>query len=214
MRLITKFSEGLKVELLAWLSLAAVCIFGAMTPGPSFIVVLKHTISSGRVNGLLSSLGQAIGVACYATLTILGLAVVIAKSPVLFEGIRYASIAFILYLAYQALTSKSAFAQLDSQKLSVTRWQSFREGFMIAFVNPKLAVFFLALFSQFIEAQATGLQNLVMVSTVAGADLIWYSSIVMLMSTPSLMAKLREHMKVVEKITGLALLTVAARVAF
>lgn len=202
------------MELSAWLSLAAVCVFGAMTPGPSFIVVLKHTISGGRINGLLSSLGQATGVACYATLTVLGLAMVIAQSPVLFDGIRYASIAFILYLAYQALTSKSAFAKLEGQKMVVTYWQSFREGFMIAFVNPKLAVFFLALFSQFIETQATALQNLVMVSTVAGVDLIWYSSLVMLMSTPTLMNKIREHMKVVEKITGLALLTVAARVAF
>lgn len=202
------------MELSAWVSLAAVCIFGAMTPGPSFIVVFKHTLSGGRLNGLLASLGQASGVACYASLTVLGLAVMIAQSPMLFAGIRYASVGFILYLAYQALTAKSAFAKLDGQQVSVTCWLSFREGFMIAFVNPKLAVFFLALFSQFIEAQATALQNLVMVSTVAGVDLIWYSSLVMLMSTPSLMTKLREHMKVVEKITGLALLTVAVRVAF
>ena len=202
------------MELSAWLSLAAVCVFGAMTPGPSFIVVLKHTVSGGRINGLLASLGQALGVACYAILTVLGLAVVIAQSPVLFEGIRYASVAFILYLAYQSLTSKSAFAKLEGQKVTVTYAQSLREGFMIAFVNPKLAVFFLALFSQFIETQASSLQNLVMVATVSGVDLLWYSTIVMLMSTPRLMAKLREHMKIVEKITGLALLTVAARVAF
>ena len=202
------------MELSAWVSLAAVCVFGAMTPGPSFIVVLKHTVSGGRINGLLASLGQALGVACYATLTVLGLAVVIAESPVLFEGIRYASVAFILYLAYQSLTSKSAFAKLEGQKVTVTYAQSLREGFMIAFVNPKLAVFFLALFSQFIETQASSLQNLVMVATVSGVDLLWYSIIVMLMSTPTLMAKLREHMKIVEKITGLALLTVAARVAF
>ena len=202
------------MELSAWVSLLAVCIFGAMTPGPSFIVVFKHTVSGGRINGLLSSIGQALGVACYASLSVLGLAVVIANSPILFEGIRYASVAFILYLAYQALMSKSAFAKLDEQKVTVTYWQSLSEGFMIAFVNPKLAVFFLALFSQFIDAQATALQNLVMVATVSGVDLIWYSSVVMLMSTPSLMAKLRAHMKVVEKITGLALLTVAVRVAF
>lgn len=201
------------MEFTAWLSLAAVCVFGAMTPGPSFIVVLKHTIGGSRINGLIASFGQALGVACYATLTVLGLAVIIAQSPMIFDGIRYVSVIFILYLAYQSLTSKSAFAKLDGQKLDVSYGKSFREGFMIAFVNPKLAVFFMALFSQFIETQASQLQNLVMVSTVAGIDLVWYSIVTVVMSTPALMTKLREHIKIVDKITGVALLTVAARVA-
>ena len=201
------------MELAAWLSLATVCIFGAMTPGPSLIVILRNTVGGSRLNGLVASLGQAMGVATYATLTVLGLAVIIQQSPMLFNGIRYVSIVFILYLAWQALTAKSALGKLDGDKIEVSLGQSFSQGLMIAFVNPKLAIFFLALFSQFIETQASGLQNLVMVATVASIDFIWYSLLACLMSTPGLMTALRNNINVVEKITGVALLTVAARVA-
>jgi len=201
------------MELAAWLSLATVCVFGAMTPGPSLIVILKHTIGGSRLHGILASLGQALGVASYATLTVLGLAVVIEQSPMLFNAIRYISIVFILYLAYQSLTAKSALGRLGHDKISVTLWQSFREGLMIAFVNPKLAIFFLALFSQFITTDASFVQNAVMVLTVGGIDLLWYSILACLMSTPALINRLRDNINVVEKITGVALLTVAARVA-
>lgn len=201
------------MELAAWLSLATVCIFGAMTPGPSLIVILKHTISGGRINGLLASLGQAVGVGCYATLSVLGLAILIQQSPLLFDVIRYASVGFILYLAYQSFTARSSFGKLDQQKVEVSLWLSFRQGVMIAFVNPKLAIFFLALFSQFISADASSYQQLVMVLTVSGIDLLWYSTLVFFMSTPSLMTRLRNNIGAVEKVTGVALLAVAARVA-
>ena len=201
------------MELAAWVSLATVCIFGALTPGPSLIVILKHTIGGGRINGIVASLGQAMGVASYATITVLGLAIVIEQSPMLFNTIRYISIVFILYLAYQSLTSKSALGRLGHEKVDVTLWQSFSEGLMIAFVNPKLAIFFLALFSQFITQDASVLQNAIMVLTVGGIDLLWYSILACLMSTPALINRLRDNINVVEKITGVALLTVAARVA-
>jgi threonine/homoserine/homoserine lactone efflux protein len=202
------------MELTAWLSLVTICIFGAMTPGPSLVVVLKHTVGGGRSNGLVAAIGQATGVAIYATLTVLGLAVLIQESPMVFNAIRYVSIVFILYLAYQAFTSKSGISKIDGEAGNVTLVQSAREGLMIAFVNPKLAIFFLALFSQFISSDASWTQNAVMIATVGLVDFVWYSTIVMTLSQKGFLAALRNNMHIVEKITGVALLTVAARVAF
>ncbi len=201
------------MELTAWLSLVTICIFGAMTPGPSLVVVLKHTVGGGRSNGLVTALGQAMGVAIYATCTVLGLAVLIQESPMVFNAIRYVSIVFILYLAYQAFTSKSGISKIDGEAGNVTLMQSAREGLMIAFVNPKLAIFFLALFSQFISSDASWTQNAVMIATVGLVDFVWYSTIVLTLSQKGFLAALRNNMHIVEKITGVALLTVAARVA-
>lgn len=201
------------MELTAWISLVTICIFGAMTPGPSLVVVLKHTVSGGRTNGLAASVAQACGVAIYATLSVLGLAVLIQESPALFNAIRYVSVIFIVWLAYKALTSKSAFSKMSESNEKVTIGQSLREGLTIAFVNPKLAIFFLALFSQFIDADATFGQNAVMVATVGLVDFIWYSTIVLTLSLSGFLATLRNNIHIVEKITGVALLTVAARVA-
>ena len=200
------------MELTAWVSLASICLMGAMTPGPSLAVVLKHTISGGRSHGLMTAMAHAIGMALYATLSIVGLAVLIQQSPVLFDLIRYVSVAFLLYLAYKALTSNSALAKLDEQTNTVTMKQSFIEGVMITFVNPKLAIFFVALFSQFIQPDAGWIQNVVMVSTAAGIDSLWYCFIAVVLSQSSMLSKLRNNSHIIEKITGVALILVAARV--
>ena len=202
------------MEMTAWISLATVCLMGAMTPGPSLAVVLRHTVSGGRVNGLAVALSHGFGVALYAALTVLGLAVLIQKSPMLFNVIKTVSIVFLLYLAYKALTSKAKFAATDSEKSQVSLGQSLWEGFAITFVNPKLAIFFMALFSQFIKPGAGWEMNAVMIATVGTIDLLWYTLIVLVLCQSGLLEKLRRNVHVVEKVTGVALLTVAARVAF
>jgi threonine/homoserine/homoserine lactone efflux protein len=83
---------------------------------------------------------------------------------------------------------------------------------MIAFLNPKLAIFFLALFSQFVDAQEGWQQNVVMVSTVAGIDTLWYCLVSLLLSHSTILNKLRNNLPIIEKLTGVALLAVAVRV--
>ena len=144
------------MELTAWMSLALICMMGAMTPGPSLAVVLKHTISGGRVNGVAASIAHGVGVGVYATLTVVGLAIVIQQTPWLFNVIKYAGVAMLLRLAYKALTSKPAVDNVDQQQQVVTFKDSIVEGFMIAFLNPKLAIFFLAVFGNLLKQMRVG----------------------------------------------------------
>ncbi|WP_019613849.1 LysE family translocator [Psychromonas ossibalaenae] len=202
------------MELSAWISLAAICLMGAMTPGPSLIIVLKHTVSGGRLNGFLTSIAHGLGVAIYALLTVIGLAIIIESTPWLFNLIKYAGVILLLWLAYKALMSRSSMAEMITQETKVTKKQSFREGLLIAFLNPKLAIFFLALFSQFVDAQAGWQQNAVMVATVSGIDTLWYCLIALILSQSAILTKLRNNVHIVEKVTGIALLAVAARIAF
>ena len=201
------------MELTAWLSLALICMMGAMTPGQSLAVVLKHTISGGRVNGVAASIAHGIGVGVYATLTVVGLALVIQQTPWLFNVIKYAGVVMLLRLAYKALTSKPALDDVDQKEETVTLKESIVQGFMIAFLNPKLAIFFLALFGQFVEADAGWLQNLIMVGTVFSIDTLWYCIIAIVLSQSSLLAKLKNNVHKIDKVTGVVLLAVAARVA-
>lgn len=200
------------MELTAWFSLASICILGAMTPGPSLAMVLKHTISGGRLNGMIVSLAHGLGVALYAVITVLGMAVIIKETPWLFNIIKYAGVAFLLWLAFKALTSKSVLADMQTKPCKVSWHQSAWEGFSIAFLNPKLALFFLALFSQFIHADASTQQKTLMVATVGGIDTLWYCLIALILSQSSVLTKLRNNAHIVDKVTGIALITVAMRV--
>lgn len=200
------------MELTAWLSLALICILGAMTPGPSLAVVLKHTVSGGRLNGMIVSIAHGSGVALYAVITVLGMAVIIKETPWLFNFIKYAGVIFLLWLAFKALTSKSTLADIHTEVSQVSWRKSAWEGFSIAFLNPKLALFFLALFSQFIHADASTQQKALMVATVGGIDTLWYCLIALILSQSTVLTKLRANTHIVDKVTGVALISVAMRV--
>lgn len=200
------------MELTAWISLATLCILGAMTPGQSFIIILKHAISGGRLNGLIASLGHGLGVMLYAIATVVGLAVIIQKTPWLFDVIKYTGAAFLVWLAYNALTAKANSARFSSEETNITLKESFTEGLMISFLNPKLAIFFLALFSQFVDDTAIWQQNIIMVATVTGIDTLWYCLVALVLSHSIMLEKLRTNVHIIEKLSGIVLLAVACRV--
>lgn len=200
------------MELTAWLSLATLCLLGAMTPGQSFIVVLKHSMAGGRLSGFITSIGHGLGVMLYAVATVAGLALIIKETPWLFNIIKYAGAAFLVWLAYRALSSNSKYSFLPVEEHSINLQKSFSEGLMISFLNPKLAIFFLALFSQFVDAEASWQQSVIMIATVSGIDTLWYCLVALVLSHSAMLVKLRNNVSIIEKCSGLVLLAVAFRV--
>ena len=202
------------MDLLHWLSLASICLLGAMTPGPSLAVVLKHTISGSRKNGVYTSVFHGLGVGVYAVLTVLGMAIIIKETPWLFNLIRYSGIAFLLWLSFKALTSSATSSEQVSNINKPTLQKSAYEGFMIAFLNPKLAIFFIALFSQFINEGSLWQEKVIMVITVGGFDTIWYCLIALVFSQSNMIDKLKRNSNIIEKTTGVALLLLATNMLF
>jgi threonine/homoserine/homoserine lactone efflux protein len=205
---------GKSMELFHWLSLASICTLSAMTPGPSLLVVLKHTISGSRKNGVYASVFHGLGVSIYALLTVLGMAVIIKETPWLFNLIRYSGIAFLFWLSFKALTSNSTFSGNIANVVQPPLKKSANEGFMIAFLNPKIAIFFIALFSQFIDESSLWQQKVVMVLTVGGIDMLWYCLIALVFSQSKMLDKLKKNTNTIEKITGIALLLLATKIIF
>lgn len=202
------------MELLHWLSLASICILGAMTPGPSLAVVLKHTISGSRKNGVIASVFHGLGVSFYAILTVLGMAIIIKETPWLFNLIKYSGIAFLLWLSFKALTSKAISSEQVAAIVQPSAKKSAYEGFMIAFLNPKLAIFFIALFSQFISESSLWQEKVIMVLTVGGIDTLWYCLIALIFSQSNMIEKLKRNSNKIEKVTGVALLLLATKMLF
>jgi threonine/homoserine/homoserine lactone efflux protein len=189
---------------------------GALSPGPSLAVVVKNTLFGGSKQGYVTAISHGLGVALYAALTALGIGVVIVQSPILFSFIQYAGAAFLVYLGIKALMSKKQ--NLDFQanesneevnKQNINGW---RDGFLIAFLNPKLAIFFLALFSQFVDADASYQQKIIMVSTVGIIDTLWYLIVAFMFSRGPVLEKLKRNSHIIDKITGSFLILLAARV--
>lgn len=162
------------MDLLSWLSLAGICALGAMSPGPSLLIVVRAAASGPR-QGLACAVAHGAAIAIYAGLTAFGLAVLITRSPLLFGVLQWAGAAMLIYLGWKALRAPAPdpnAARVPAPPQSVGR--SAVQGFGVAFFNPKVAIFFTALFSQFVAEQQALTTKLGMAALSAGVDAIWY----------------------------------------
>ncbi|WP_413701966.1 LysE family translocator [Psychromonas sp. KJ10-10] len=195
-----------------WLSLFTISMLGAMSPGPSLAMVAKHSLAGGRANGISTAWAHASGIAIYAFITLLGLAVMLHQSPMLFKGISYCGALYLAYLGFKALGSKGGVAhKLESDK-AVSLKESARDGFFISILNPKIALFFIALFSQFVAVGAELSSKAIIVFTPFLVDGLWYTFIALILSNSKLLDKLRSRAIIIDKVSGVVLIALAIRV--
>ena len=201
-----------------WLSLLGVCLLGAMSPGPSLAVVLRSTLAGGRVAGLAAGLAHGLAVACYALLTVAGLSVLIARSPQLFIALQLAGAGWLIYLGTTALRSHrgatATAGEAGGANPATGPGRAAFNGFMIAFLNPKLALFMLALFSQFLPAEPSWRVYALLVTTISVTDALWYCLVALLFSRPAWLARLQRQGPRIDQILGAVLVLLGALVIF
>ncbi|NOH72617.1 LysE family translocator [Vibrio pectenicida] len=200
------------MTLTIWLSLFTICILGAMSPGPSLAMVAKHSLAGGRGNGLATAWSHALGIGIYAFVTLIGLAVVLQQSPLIFKTISYCGAAYLAYLGYNALRSKGGVAAKLESGQDTSLWQSAKEGFLISILSPKIALFFIALFSQFVAVGDSLSAKMLIVLTPLVVDGLWYTLITFLLSSPRLLDKIRSKAQLIDRLSGMVLIFLALRV--
>lgn len=201
------------MPLTLWLSMSLVCIFGAMSPGPSLAVVVQNTLTGGRMQGVITGIAHGLGIVIWAGLTAAGIGLVITQHPALFDAIRYGGAVLLLYLGIKSFTSRSAASEALSSNASALHQSAARTGFLIAISNPKIALFFLALFSQFVRPEAGITEKIIMALTAGVIDAIWYIVVALVLSQSRLLTWLRSRALVLDRVFGVILVALAIRVA-
>ncbi|WP_348789724.1 LysE family translocator [Leifsonia sp. NPDC080035] len=137
-------------------ALAAVALI--VIPGPSVLFVIGRSLALGRLGGLLSVLGNAIGMLPLIVAVSLGIGAVVAQSLVLFTIIKFAGAAYLIYLGIQAIRHRRHTAVThEAAPPSRSRWRILGEGFLVGLTNPKSLVFFVAVLPQFVDYRAGGI---------------------------------------------------------
>jgi threonine/homoserine/homoserine lactone efflux protein len=179
-----------------WLILAVTLLAGAMSPGPSVALVIRTAITHGRTSALTVALAHGTGIGVYALIVVLGLATLIQNSDVLMITLQIGGALFLFYLGCRMLIGsvqavKDApeqgvvFGRLEVSESHAPResvWQHALHGFLIVFLNPKVVIFFVAIFSQFVNA-AQLLSTQLVAAIMAGViDAAWYALVAIVVS--------------------------------
>ncbi len=195
------------MDLAHWLTIAMLCASGAMTPGPSLVVVLERTVSGGRAEGLRVALGHGLGVGIYAFGAVAGFSAVVAAVPGL-HGL--VSVVGALVLVWMGIGSwRAASGQGGEDEPGRRELRGFAAGFSISFLNPKIAVFFLALLGSFVPEQA-GLSTRAGVALLAwGIDTTWYLLAALVLQGSGGAAWLSARQAVVRRVSAVILVFAA-----
>lgn len=196
------------MSLTSWLTIVGICALGAMSPGPSLAVVLKHTLAGGRQKGIAAALSHGFGIGLYALLCISGLAVVITASPVLFSILEWGGAAYLIWMGLKGILCR---AKPTQDLPEVQTKTALRDGFMIVFLNPKVAVFFIALFAQVVGTETTLLAKFAYAATAMLIDAFWYLLVAWLFSNPRWLASLQRKAIWLERVFGLVLVGLASK---
>ena len=129
---------------------AAATFVLTVTPGPGVLYVVGRSVGGGRRVGLASMLGIETGEAFYIAAAALGITAVLATSAIALSVVRYAGAAYLLFLGIRAWRHPDTDEQADDRPGG--RWAAYGRGLLVQLLNPKVAVFFVAYFPQFIKA--------------------------------------------------------------
>ncbi|MCB9008975.1 MAG: LysE family translocator [Ardenticatenaceae bacterium] len=136
-----------------WTSLATFMLAATLlivVPGPAVLYIVARSIDQGRLAGIVSVLGIALGAVVHSLAAAVGITAVLAASALAFSTVKYLGAAYLIYLGITTLLKKPE----PQEKIVVEPkplWQIFRQGFVVNLLNPKTALFFLAFLPQFAD---------------------------------------------------------------
>lgn len=188
---------------------AVMFILGATSPGPSLAVVLRNTMIGGRSRGLACAVGHGIGFGFYAVSVVFGLVVIMENNPDVFTLMQIIGGLFLLYLGIGMIRSEeTVIVQSEGKR------EGFFEGFFIAFLNPKIAVFMLAVLSSVLDPSMSNDTKWIIAGMGMTIDTVWYVIVALLLSKSTILAKIEQNQRSLNVATGVLMIGLAIWTAY
>ena len=213
----TKDHKGRDVSLPVW-GFIAVTAPLVLSPGATTAVVLRNSIGGGARAGFFTALGANSGSVCYGLLTAFGFALALQRWPSVWLFLRWAGVAYLTWLGLQSLrhvfrSPVAAGARFDERPLD--GWRSFTSGYLTNVLNPSLAAFYLIVVPQFVPRDAPFARSVLTLMLVhISMAFPWHSTWAIAGATLARVLSLRRPRQLLDAVTGVALIWLAAKVAF
>ena len=203
-------------ELSTLVLFAAACLALNATPGPDMLLIATRSAGQGRWAGLATYLGIAAGAYIHALALALGLSQLFLAVPAAYDIVRLGGAAYLAYLAWQTWTAKPDNPSRPNGQSKLSVLTLFRQGMLTNVLNPKVALFFLALFPQFIDpgAGSVALQVLILATLLNTTGLVVNGIVILLASSAGgALSRNGRFAQIGRVLTGAVFAGLAARLA-
>jgi len=190
-------------------TIAVIAILAAISPGPDFFIVVKNALAHHRKSAILTSLGVSAGTLVHSTYCILGLAIIISKSILLFNVIKYLGASYLIYLGVKSLLDKGAHANPMNKQFAYTpisNKRSFADGFLTNVLNPKCTLFMLSVFTLVVKPNTPIFEQSIFALEIAGIALLWFVFLSYALTHKAIKQKIANVQHIVSRVIGVVLL--------
>lgn len=198
-----------------FLSISILIMLAAISPGPDFAVVTKNSLRYSRRAGIYTALGVSISLLIHATYCILGLAIVISQSLLVFNVIKYLGAGYLIYIGIKGLFAKRETVKLDEKhsKSTISGLQAFFQGLLCNLLNPKAIMFLLAFFTLIVKPGSSLFFEMGYGVEIALIHMIWFTSLSIMMTHRVVKIKLNRIQFYIVKAMGAVLVGFGIRIA-
>lgn len=200
-----------------YLAIISISIFMAISPGPDFFMVSRSSIMYNKTAGIYAAFGVSLAIWLHVAYSIAGLAILISKSIFLFSIIKYIGAAYLIFIGFKTIFSKSSIEQINIKKneiRNIPKFESFKTGFITNALNPKTTIFFLSIFTQIVNIDTSLIVQVIYGAIISLAHFIWFYCVAYFFSHPVIRYKFERYQKKIEMFVGAALIIFGIKVAF
>lgn len=180
------------------LTFVLINLLGVISPGPDFAIVSRYALSGKRAASLWACLGIATALIVHAFVCVLGLAVILQKSPLLMKGIQMAGSVYLFYLGLQAVQITNGLVTNESSYAANAFWK----GFFTNLLNAKATIFLWSLFAQFLNSSMSWQLKLIYGASVPLISLLWFASLAWLLTHSAFMPFISRYQRIITQIMG------------
>jgi RhtB (resistance to homoserine/threonine) family protein len=198
-----------------FLIFAVFCV-AVISPGPDFFITLRNAMRHGTKAGVLTALGIASGAAVHMSYCIAGIGLLIARSILLFDTVKWIGAAYLFYIGVQSLRSKGMqdhAGEAETARPVLGSFGAFRSGFVTNLFNPKATMFFLALFSQMLKPDTPALAMATLVASCLAMVFLWFSAVSAIVTAPPLRLAYMRASKWIDRTAGVLFVGLGVKLA-
>ncbi len=203
---------------LSFLTVASIQFLAVVSPGPDFAIVAKNALLYPRRQAIYTALGITLGLSIHITYCLFGIALVVAHSTFVFNLLKYAGAAYLIYIGIRSFFDKTLPTQSSDGTTKnvavISVSQAIRQGFFCNLLNPKAGLFFIGLFTLVIKPGTPLWQQSIYAVWMLLVTFVWFSSVAYFMTHPDFRRTLLRIQPIAVKSLGVLLIVLGVALLF